>query len=235
MASPDPSTADVERLILRSLGALVLFVFATGVGFALARDEQVARNVAGDDGGAVLEKGTIGPLPGATLEAYERSARRALSEASGRRQAVVSFRRYVTEGDARASVPGATALLVAAPSGVPRMVTDVAVWAQEERAEALAEKGELEALIPTVEDPAFAAQYRRDIARLERLVDRIDPAGRIVFGAVIEDEVVELRALAKTAGVRLVDVAREDSGEVTSFRGLRPEETEVANDPPTRP
>lgn len=235
MASPEPSPAAVERLLLRSAGALVIFLLAAGIGLALARDEDSVERIGVPDGGAALEKGTIGPLPGSTLAAYERSARGALSEATGRRQAVVSFRRYMSESDAREMVPGATALLVAAQSGTPRAVSDVGTWAKEERDSAEAEKAELEALIPTVEDPAFAAQYRRDIARLERLLERLDPAGRIVFGAVVEDEAAELRLIAADDSVRLVDVERTGSGQVTVFRGIRPEEVDVANDPPTRP
>lgn len=235
MPSPDPGTHEVERLLLRAVAALVLFLLAAGIGFALARDEEVVDTVTAGDGSPALEKGIIGPLPGATLDAYERSARRRLSQADGKRSAVVSFRRYLTEAEAREKAPGATALLVAAPSGSPRMVTDVGLWAAEERAAAAEERDELEALIPTVDDPAFATQYRRDIVRLERLLDRIDPGGRIVYGVVVEGDAVELRALAKDGAVRLVDVSRPDAGEITTFRGLRPEETEVANEPPTRP
>lgn len=235
MHSADPGTQEIERLLLRSMGALVIFLLAAAIGVALTRDEEIAATVASGDGRVALEKGTIGPLPGATLDAYERSARRSLSQATGRRVAVVSFNRYLTETDAREIVPGARALLVAAPNGPPRVVDDVGIWAETERDAAEAEKAELESLIPTVEDPAFATQYRRDIARLERLLDRIDPAGRVVFGAVIEDDAVELRLIAKDGAVRLVDVARPGAGEVNTFRGLRPEERAVANDPPTRP
>ena len=235
MASAEPGVREVERLLLRSVGALVVFLLAAGIGLALSGDDEIVDNVVSGEDGATLEKGAIGPLPGATLEAYERSARRQLSEASGRRGAVVSFVRYLNEDDARELVPGATALLVAAPYGAPRMVDDIATWAEEERAAAEAEKGELEALIPTVEDQAFATQYRRDIARLDRLLERIDPKGRIVFGAVVEADAAELRVIAKDNAVRLVDVARPKAGKVTTFRGLRPEERDVANDPPTRP
>ena len=235
MASAEPDAAAVERLLLRSAGALVVFLLAAGIGFALARDEQIVETAATGDGGAALERAAIGPLPGATLDAYERGARRRLSEADGGRTAIVSFRRYLTEGDARTIVPHATALLVAAPHGSPRMVSDVAAWADEERAAAEVEKAELESLIPTVDDPAFATQYRRDIDRLERLLERIDAKGRIVFGAVVEEDAVELRLIAKDEAVRLVDVAAHDAGEVTTFRGIRPEEREVANEPPTRP
>ena len=235
MHSPDPGAHEVERLILRSVGALVVFLLAAAIGVVLTRDEEIASTVATGDGGAALEKGTIGPLPGATLDAYERSARRALSRATGRRVAVVSFSRYLTENDAREIVPAATALLVAAPHGNPRVVEDVGSWADTEREVAEAEKAELEALIPTVEDPAFATQYRRDIARLERLLDRIDPSERVVFGAVVEDDAVELRRISREGAVRLVDVARPGAGEVNTFRGLRPEERAVANEPPTRP
>ena len=235
MDSPDPGAIEVERLLLRAAAAFVAFLLAAGVGFALSREEDAADTLSKPGDGAALEQGTIGPLPGATLEAYERSARRTLAEAEGRLDAVVSFSRYLTEADARAIVPGGSPLLVAAPSGSPRVVTDLAAWATEERAAAEAERGELEALIPTVDDPAFATQYRRDIARLERLRDRIDPGGRIVYGVVVKDDVRELRALAKHRDVRLVDVARPGVGEVTTFRGIRPEETDVANEPPTRP
>jgi hypothetical protein len=235
MASPDPDAASVERLLLRTASALIAFLLAGGIGFALARDEELVDAVATGDGGAALERAAIGPLPGATLDAYERSARRRLSAAGERHIAVISFRRYLTEGDARQVAPKATALLVAAPHGGPRMVSDLAAWADEERSAAEAEKAELESLIPTVDDPAFATQYRRDIDRLERLLERIDPKGRIVFGAVVEGDAAELRAIAKEEAVRLVDVAAADAGQITTFRGIRPEERDVANEPPTRP
>ena len=236
MASPEPDAVAVERLLLRFAAAIVAFLLAAGVGLALTRDEEIVDSVAtGGDGGAALERAAVGPLPGATLDAYERSAGRRLSEARGRQTAVVSFSRYLTEGDARQVVPNATALLVAAPHGSPRLTGDLAAWAEEERAAAEAEKAELESLIPTVDDPAFATQYRRDIDRLERLLERIDPQGRIVFGAVVEEDAAELRLIAKDGAVRLVDVALADAGEITTFRGIRPEERDVANEPPTRP
>lgn len=235
MDSPEPGAREVERLLLRSVAALVVFLLAAAIGVALTRDEEITGTVSTSDGGAALERGTIGPLPGATLDAYERSARGRLSATTGRTTAVVNFSRYLTESDARAIVPDATALLVAAPYGAPRVVADVRAWAESERAAAQAEKAELEALIPTVEDPAFATQYRRDIDRLERLLDRIDPAGRIVFAAVVEADAADLRLIAKDEAVRLVDVARDGTGEVKTFRGIRPEESAVANEPPTRP
>ena len=237
MDSADPDSAAVERLLLRFVAAVIAFLLAAGVGFALARDEEIVDAVAsGDgDGGAALERAAVGPLPGATLDAYERSARRRLAQARGRHTAVVSFRRYLTEGDARQVVPDATALLVAAPHGNPRVTSELGAWAVEERAAAEAEKAELESLIPTVDDPAFATQYRRDIDRLERLLERIDAQGRIVFGAVVEEDAIELRLIAKDGAVRLVDVASSDAGEITTFRGIRPEERDVANEPPTRP
>ena len=237
MTSPDPDAVAVERLLLRFVAAVVAFLLAAGVGLALTRNEELVDTVAtGDgDGGAALERAAVGPLPGATLDAYELSARRRLSEARGRQTAVVSFRRYLTEGDARQVVSNATALLVAAPHGSPRSTGDLRTWAEEERAAAVAEKAELESLIPTVDDPAFATQYRRDVDRLERLLERIDPQGRIVFGAVVEADAVELRLIAKDGAVRLVDVAPADAGEITTFRGIRPEERDVANEPPTRP
>lgn len=234
MGSPEPAPAEIERLVLRSVAALVLFLLATGIAFALTR-EEAAGPLASTESLGAIEDGSIGPLPGANLDAYVRSAKRKLASATGRRLAVVSFSRYLTEEEARALAPSARTLLVAAPSGTPRPVVDLEAWAAEERQAAEAERGELESLIPTVEDPAFATQYRRDIARLERLLERIDPAGRIVFGLVVEDDSVDLRMLARNRAVRIVDVASGSAEKITVLRGVRPEETSVANEPPTRP
>ncbi|MFP5327186.1 MAG: hypothetical protein ACLGHT_06875 [Acidimicrobiia bacterium] len=234
MGSPEPAPAEIERLVLRSVAALVLFLLATGTAVALTRDQAVGPVSSTRSSGAI-EDGSIGPLPGANLEAYIRSARSKLSGATGRRLAVVSFSRYLTEAEARALVPGARTLLVAAPSGAPRSVVDLETWAAEERQAAEDERGELQSPIPTVEDPAFATQYRRDIARLDRLLGAIDPAGSVVFGLVVEADASDLRALARKSSVRLVDVAMSAGDKITVFRGVRPEETKVANEAPTRP
>lgn len=236
MDSAEPAPADVERLVLRALGALVVFMLAAGVAAAASEESGSAASggVTGGSDVTGIEEGAIGPLPGAVLGAYARATRREIATATGVSVAVVSFRRYLTETDARALVPGAKSLLVAAPGGPPRTVTDLAAWAEEERAAATAERAEFGALIPTVDDPAFAAQYRREMARLDRLLERLDPRARVVFGAVVEDDVAELRKLARRREVRLVDLPPRAAGTLTRFRGLRPEETEVANEPPTR-
>jgi hypothetical protein len=57
-----------------------------------------------------------------------------------------------------------------------------------------------------------------------------------VFGMVVKAPAAALQALGAKAEVRLVDVAENATQDPKAvYRGLRPEETAKANEPPLRP
>jgi hypothetical protein len=181
----------------------------------------------------------LGPSPGEPLPAYSEAREKALATATGTRTAVVSFGRYVNEAQARAAVGKltVTSLLAAVPGGSPSVVTgSMAEWVNAQVAENRSERDEIRKLIPTVDDPQFKTFYEEEVARLSKLVDSVKPDGALVFGAVVKGPVADLRAAAGAPDVRLVDVGPSaDVKADTPVRGIRPEETERANDPPTRP
>jgi hypothetical protein len=181
----------------------------------------------------------VGPSPGEPLPAYLEARRAALASASGNRGAVISFGKYVNEAQARAAVGrlSVTSLLAAVPGGSPSVVTgSMAQWVDAQIAENRAERDEIRKLIPTVDDPQFKSFYQEEVARLNKLVDDVKADGPLVFGAVVKGPATDLQAVAKVPDVRLVDVAPSaDVTPDTPVRGIRPEEAERANDPPTRP
>jgi hypothetical protein len=233
-------TAVEERLVLRALAALVAFVFASGVAVVLTRsddDSAVVDDVPVVEGEPAFSG--AGPLSGADVPTYVTARTDALSRAEGRVTAVVSFREYAVEREARTSLArvDVLGLLVAAPGGVPVVVTGgLDRWAARERADAEAELTNLATMLATTEDPDFRAEFETDMARLTGLLEHLDPRAPIVFGAVVQAQATELRALADRADVRLVDiVSREAPDDLVVLAGLRPEETERAGTPRTRP
>jgi hypothetical protein len=155
---------------------------------------------------------------------------------------VVSLSTYVNEADARRLFDGMPirGFLVAAPGGRPTLVTgDLAVWAERTRSEATAEREQFEGLIPTLnpEDEAdFIDDAKQQIQRLTRLEAEASADGPVVFAVVTVGEVADLRRLAATTGVRLVDLGAGIAvPETRRIRGLRPEETVTAGNPITRP
>lgn len=244
-ASDEPlDEAGAHRLILRAVAALVVFVLAAGVALVLneANDADVVSS--GDDGELVDGERLFSggpPLPGTEVPAYVVRRKAALDRLDGRVVAAVSFTSYVTEAEARARAEGTTvrALLVAAAGGGPATVTgSLDRWAARERQAAEAEREGLVRMLTDTEDPEFVAQFQADLARLAGLLERLDPGGPVVFGAVVEGEVGALRALAGRPGVRLVDVVARRLGadvRVDRLGGIRPEETARAGDPPHRP
>lgn len=228
-----------ERLILRAVAALVAFVFAAGVAVALTHSDDDAP---GDDGPSVDGEPVFsgaGPLPGTDVPTYVTARMDALSQVEGRVTAVVSFRDYAVERGARALLVGieVLGLLVATPGGMPVVVTGgLDRWAARERAEAETELGNLASMLRTTEDADFRTEFEADIARLTGLLEHLDPRGPIVFGAVVRVHATELRALADRAEVRLVDVvSKEPPDDLVAPTGLRPEETERAGSPRSRP
>jgi hypothetical protein len=174
------------------------------------------------------------------LGPYSETRKTALAQASGDRVAVVSLADYHTEADARAVAGGieVLALLAAAPGGQPAVVTgDIATWVNSQTSDARAERDEIQKLIPTVrDDPEFQRFYRAEVERLNSLISRIRPNGELVFAVVVRGPVPALQELANKPEVRLVDIGpTADPGPKPVYRGLRPEETEKANEPNTRP
>ncbi len=222
---------------------LVLFAFSlivVGLGGLVTIS---LRDSGGDDpqvtaGGSLAEAG-IGPSPGEPLPEYLDTRRAALAAASGNRAAVVSFGKYVNEAQARSAVGklGVTSLLAAVPGGSPSVVTGgMAEWVEGQVAENRSERDEIKKLIPTVDEPQFKKFYEEEVVRLSQLVDSVKPDGPLVFGVVVKGPAADLKAVAGAPDVRLVDVAPDDDvTPETPVRGIRPEEAERANDPPTRP
>ena len=201
------------------------------------------RDSGGDDpnvgaGGPIPSAG-VGPSPGEPLPAYLEARRAALASVSGNRAAVVSFGKYVNEAQARAAVGKltVTSLLAAVPGGSPAVVTGtMGQWVDGQLAENRAERDEIRKLIPTVDDAQFKKFYEDEVARLSKLVDDVKADGPLVFGVVVKGPAASLQAVARAPDVRLVDVAPSaDVTPETPVRGIRPEEAERANDPPTRP
>jgi hypothetical protein len=182
---------------------------------------------------------SIGPLKGADLTSYSKSRQKALAKTTGPRVAVISLDRYTTEREARSAVGNSEVVgLIAAPPGGGSGVVerDLRTWADQQREAAKTERDEFQRLLPTVDDAEFKAQYQAEIARLSALVDRVSPNGPVVFAVVVRAPAERLKELAKSPGIRLVDVGSSDKlGEKPTYRGVRPEETTKAGDPTTRP
>ena len=252
MDSVEPSDAQLARLVLRSMGAVIALLLAAGVASVVGRlgaevgvDESASDVVVGasDGGSASLSpRGGIGPLPGTAIGRYTRSRADRLSSIGDRtrRAAVVSFSGYKTVDSARELVRGAEvrSLFVALPGGRPTEVApgeDLAALVARQRAEATAEKKALESLLPTVKDPDFKRQYEADIAQLGALLAAPSTGKDLVFGALVVGTGERLRIIAHRPGVRLVDVGGEAvAPRLGEAAALRPEETSIAGEPPAR-
>lgn len=181
----------------------------------------------------------VGPAPGTEVPAYVTARKAALAATREERVAVVSLAKYSTQAQVKTllGTNPVVALLVAPAGTAPAVVTgDLAAWSKAQTAATQSERDEIKKLIPTVDDPAFKTFYTQEVARLEKALKAFDPNSAMVFGAVVKAPAPALQALGAKAGVRLVDVA--DTATPTPepvFRGLRPEETAKANEPPLRP
>jgi hypothetical protein len=237
---PDGVSDEDDRSARRVLLLFAFSLIVVGLGglVTVSLRDSGADDPAVSAGGPLPSAG-LGPSPGEPLPAYVEARRGALGSVNGNRAAVVSFGKYVNEAQARAAVGKltVTSLLAAVPGGSPSVVTGgMAQWVEAQIAENRGERDEIRRLIPTVDDPQFKKFYEDEVARLNRLVDDVKADGPLVFGAVVKGPVAELQAVAKAPDVRLVDVApSSDVTPETPVRGIRPEEVERANDPPTRP
>ena len=241
----DPDDRSVRRTLLLFATSLIVVAIGGLVAVTFGRDGGGNRNGGTVEGGsAKSETGgpandPIGPRPGEEIAAYAAARAQILATATGERAAVVSFGRYLTEGEARAAVGQArvTSLLVAAPGGTPADVAEpMPAWVESQVAASRAEREEIRRLLPTVDDPEFADFYRQELTRLTKVIDSIKPDDPLVFAAVVRAPVSALKGLATRPDVRLVDVGtRAEIQPGTMVVGLRPEEKDRANDPPNRP
>lgn len=240
-----PSDVQLARLVIRTLAAVIALTLAGGVASVAGRLADDPSNETAEDtvvgGAGISPRGGAGPLPGTDVRAYVRSVGANLEDAQGRRAAIVSFEGYRTPDEAVALLGevDVVSFLVALPGGRPVGVArdrDLAEVTKAQRDEAAGEKKALEQLLPTVQDPDFKRQYEADIARLAALLATGADRRDLVFGAVVVAPASDLRALSRTAGVRLVDVGPDgEAPKPTTFAGLRPEEIVQAGEPPNRP
>ncbi|MCU1448862.1 MAG: hypothetical protein JWP02_1032, partial [Acidimicrobiales bacterium] len=161
------------------------------------------------------------------------------AKASGERVAVVSFNRYVTAAEARAAA-GRTPvvlLLAAPPGGAPSLVKgDVGEWAQQQKTAAVSERDQTQELLKTVDDPDFKSFYQSEVVRLNKLIAAVNPNGPVVFAVAVRGPAADLQALARTPGVRLVDVgASAKASDSTEFHGVRPEQARIVDQNAPRP
>ncbi len=181
----------------------------------------------------------VGPAPGTELAGYLTARKAALGAARDERVAVVSFAKYSTQAQAK-TVLGSLqpiALLVAPAGTAPAVVTgDLGAWVTAQTEATRAERDEIKKLIPTVTDPAFKTFYNEEVARMDKALRNFAPTSAMVFGAVVRAPAAALQALGAKTDVRLVDVAENANQDPKAvYRGLRPEETAKANEPPLRP
>lgn len=236
-----PMTADdgPARRVLLLLAASLVIVGLCGLLAVTVTDwpGSSTPTVVTKDAGA-LSSG-LGPQPGDDVAGYTAARKTGLGAATGDRTAVISLPAYVSESEARAAAGQAkvVGLLAAVPGGLPSVVIgSMADWVNGQVADKRSDRDEIQKLVPTVDDPQFKTFYQDEIARLNKLLDGVEPDGPLVFGVIVQAPSTALKALDGSPQVRLVDVA--PSAVVppgTAFRGLRPEEATKANDPPARP
>lgn len=225
--------------------AVAVFVLVVGGAFAFTvtreRNDKPSARITNTTAkpGAVAVDSAVGPAAGADVGAYLDERNQALAAATGERVAVVSLDGYASEADARAKVGSmpVDALLAAAPGAHPSVVTNgLDEWAKSQRAADQVDRDEIHKLLPTVDDKVFKAFYESELVRLDAAIANASPTSPVVFGLVVRGPADSLKALAATAGVRLVDVGQGAKAAPDAvFRGLRPEETAKVGQPATRP
>jgi hypothetical protein len=245
--APGPRGSDAEdRKVRRTLLLFAVSLVVVGLGGLVAvtfgrGDDPTNRPGSGEESSeeAGPSADGIGPFPGEEIAAYSAGRAQALATATGDRVAVVSLKRYMPEPEARATMGRLQVvnLLAAAPAGSPSVATGtMADWVNGQVGGNRSERDEIQRLLPTVEDPQFKAFYEEEVGRLTRLIDSVKPDGPHVFAVTVRGPAPELQALAAAPDVRLVDVGPSAKFPPdTPVRGLRPEETERAGEPPTRP
>jgi hypothetical protein len=240
-ASVDPELRAAWRAVVTLIGALALVVLAAGLLVMADRrqDDRVAADQHSEIEAGAVPVQSVGPRSGTRIRLYQAERAEAIRSASGTRLAVVSLTRYASEAEARGATGDVdvVGLLVAPSGGEPQFVDEeLRLWSEQERAAAARERGEIERLLPTVPEGDFAAFYRTEVVRLRRVERELSTDTPLVFGLVLRAPAEVLRSLARAPGVRLVDVApHAQAAPGATFRGIRPEEIDVAGDPATRP
>ena len=234
------SAGSPEREARAARRTLVLFVAAVAavlVGAVIWVVDPGGHDTTSGSEGSSSVVDAIGPQPGTDLAAYVPARRQRLTEVEGRRAAVVSFTDYVTDDDVADLLGDAVdvvARLIALPGGEPRRATSVADDRAAAIAEAKAQLREISTLVPTVEDQDFAEFYRAELIRYREIVNA-GAQDDVVFGALVVGRAADLRAIGSRTGVRLVDVGGGSRfADDSVVRGVRPEETVTAGDPPFR-
>lgn len=187
----------------------------------------------------------VGPAPGESIASYLDRKKKLLAERASKGSrvssfAVVSFDRY-RKSEETVELLGANKLSVASiwirvplPGFDPVEVKSgdgfaAAVAAETKRIEKekKQELDDLEAIIPTVTDPAFRKVYQEDAQRLRKAVDLLESEPSVVFAMVVRATNASLSKAAGSPGVRLVDVADDPnaSPDTHRFSGILPEET----------
>lgn len=232
---PDPDDDERARRTATLFAIALVVVALAGLVFVIVQSGDDSDEEAGGAGTTI----DIGPSAGTELSTYIPAREKALADASGKRLAVVSFDQYVSEADAKAAVGSVSVskLLAAPPGGTPSVVSgSMANWAEQRVAGSREERDELAKMLPTVDDPAFRDYYQAEINNLTMVIEGAKPDGPLVFGAVVRGDADDLQKLARGPNVRLVDIGTSNKiSSDAAYRGLRPEETSKADEPPTRP
>jgi hypothetical protein len=240
-SSERPPRITRERLVW---GAAVVIVVVLGIALAAVvadrrvNDKEKAQLLGQEESGGTVA--SVGPLDGTEIATYIAGRQTVLQNATGDRAAVVSTDHYLTEAEAR-SIAGrleVIALLAAPPGAAPSVVTgDMSAWAQQQKDATTHERDQTQELLKNgVDDAEYRSFYQSEVGRLNKVLAGIDPKGKVVFGMAVRGPASELQALAKRAGVRLVDVAPSAKlGAKTEYHGIRPEQTATVNQHDPRP
>src|SRR5437867_1890551 len=130
------------------------------------------------------------------------------------------------------------ALLVAPPGAAPTIAKgDMTDWAKQQQAATAADRDQTQELLRNgVDDPEFRTFYQSEVARLNRVLAGINPAGPVVFGIVVRGPASDLLAISQRPGIRLVDVgASAKTTDATEYRGVRPEQLTTVDQNAPRP
>jgi hypothetical protein len=214
------------------VGGIVVFLLGAGALAAAAVNHHKTKT---ED---AAETVSAGPVRGTPLARYVEDRTAELANARGRVTAIVSFTTYVSDADAAKRTRGLhiDRWLIAAPGGEPKDTTDVKGWRESTIRAVTGEIADFEQILPTLnQDPEFEQQTRHDLEADRKILTGLQGDAPIVFAVVVDGDAALVSKLARTAGVRLVDLAPREVARGGTVTGLRPEETVAAGDPPERP
>jgi hypothetical protein len=185
----------------------------------------------------------VGPQEGETLAAYlERKssllARRAASEPSGDGAGALFLNTYLPPGQIRSLIgPGVEVSSVMVRIPLPEFSAEtlevggggvagaVGVWRRRLLPPIREEVSDLEAILPTVEDPGFREVYQSDLEiqrRAAQILQSNNPA--VVFAVIVETTYARLHELLGVSTVRFVDLPPDGtSAEAVTFTAILPE------------